>query len=222
MCKNFISLLLIFNSCYIIPSQTARILSVFPSPSKSHLMIHSAIAQTLADDGHEVTVIATLPNIYPQANYTYIEIEGAMFLTHFAQKMLNKPAHIYSTYNGAVKHLLGVANNTLNQNKMLDFLDRHKAGDFDVIILGYCLEDFILGLGAHFQCPIVLSFMIQPIFPIHAMVGNPLEVSYVPTLYSGLTQPMDFVGRVKNFLAHGYEQVILNNLAKWHMDKYYR
>ncbi|KNC25155.1 hypothetical protein FF38_08248 [Lucilia cuprina] len=222
MLKLVFFLMSLLTSAYYAPTQAARILAVFPSPSKSHLLIHCAIAETLAADGHEVTVIATLPNMYAQAKYHYLQVDGAMFLTNFAQEMLEKPAHIYGKFNGAVSHLLQVANDTLNHNKMLHFLHNHKAGDFDALILGYCLDDFVLGLGAHFQCPIILSFMIQPIFPIQHMLANPLQASYVPTLYSGLRQPMDFVERIKNFLAHGYEQMILFQLMKWKMKKYYR
>ena len=206
----------------VLQTQSARILGVFPSPSKSHLLIHCAVADALAEAGHEVTVIGTVPNIRKQAKYKFIHIEGQMFTSSFAQEMLNKPTSIYRKLNGIVTHVIDMANSTLNEPKMLNFLQTHKPGDFDVVILGYFFNDFMLGIGAHFHCPIILTFMIQSIFPINHIIANPLEASYVPTLYSGYKQPMDFADRVKNFLAIGFEQTMLFTTMKSGFEKMYR
>ncbi|XP_065364273.1 UDP-glycosyltransferase UGT5-like isoform X2 [Calliphora vicina] len=205
----------------VMQSQAARILGVFPSPSKSHVLIHCAVADALAEAGHEVTVISSVPNMFKKAKYKFMHVEAAMFDSNFAQEMLNKPASIYRKFNGIISHVIDMANDTFNQPKILDFLHNHKAGDFDAVILGYFMNDFMLGFGAHFQCPIILSFMVQPIFPINKMIGNPLEASYVPTLYSGFKQPMDFVSRVKNLLANGFEQLVLGNLMQRKLDRMY-
>ncbi|XP_037814382.1 UDP-glycosyltransferase UGT5-like isoform X2 [Lucilia sericata] len=205
----------------VIQSQAARILGVFPSPSKSHVLIHCAVADALAEAGHEVTVIATVPNMIKKAKYKFLHVEGPMFDSNFAQEMLNKPASIYRKFNGIISHVIDMANDTMNQPKILNFLQTHNPGDFDAVILGYFMNDFMLGFGAHFQCPIILSFMVQPIFPINKMIGNPLEASYVPTLYSGYKQPMDFASRVKNFLANGFEHLVLRNLMQRKLERMY-
>lgn len=214
--------LVILSVCVVGQTQAARILGVFPSPSKSHVLIHCAVADALAESGHEVTVLASVPNMFKKSKYNFIHIPGEMFDNNFAQEMLNKPSSIYKKFNGIISHVIVMANNTFNQPKMLHFLQTHKAGDFDVIILGYFFNDFMLGLSAHFQCPIVLSFMVQPIFPINQVIGNPLEAAYVPTLYSGFKQPMNFASRVKNFLANGFEQMVLTNLMQRKFSEMYR
>ncbi|KAI8117776.1 UDP-glucuronosyltransferase 1-6 [Lucilia cuprina] len=216
-----ISILVSIACCAVIQCQAARILGVFPSPSKSHVLIHCAVADALAEAGHEVTVIATVPNMLKKAKYNFLHVEGAMFDSNFAQEMLNKPASIYRKFNGIISHVIDMANVTMNQPKIQNFLQTHKAGDFDAVILGYFMNDFMLGFGAHFQCPIILSFMVQPIFPINKMIGNPLEASYVPTLYSGYKQPMDFASRVKNFLANGFEHLVLGNLMQRKLETMY-
>lgn len=206
----------------ITQSQGARILGIFPSPSKSHVLIHCAVADTLAEAGHDVTVLATVPNMFQKSKYKFIHVEGAMFDSNFAQEMLNKPGSIYRKLNGIVSHVIDMANNTMNQPRMLNFLNTHKAGDFDVVILGYFMNEFMLGFGAHFQCPIILSWMVQPILSINTMIGNPIEASYVPTLYSGFKQPMDFPSRVKNLLANGFEGIVLGMLKQMKLEKMYR
>lgn len=203
-------------------TESARILGLFPSPSKSHLLIHCAIADTLAEAGHDVTVIATVPNIYERAKYKYIHVQGAMYDNKFANDMVNKPAPAYVKFYHTMSSVMTMANATLNHPTMQEFLSTHKAGDFDLIILGYFMNDFVLGIGAHFQCPVIVSFMVQPIFPINRMIANPLEPSYVPTLFSGVRQPLDFWGRLKNLFSIAVEEGILMNLLKWNVEKLYR
>ncbi|XP_075158855.1 UDP-glycosyltransferase UGT4-like isoform X3 [Haematobia irritans] len=206
-------------------NEASRILGVFPSPSKSHLLIHCAVAKALADAGHDVTVVATTndgkaPHL--NAPYTFVGIEGPMFDSSFTQEMVNRPLPIYRRVQSILEQIFTMANETMNHSKMLEFLQTHKAGDYDLLILGYFMNDFMLGLGAHFECPIVLSFMVQPIFPINRMLGNPPETSYVPNLYTGLKQPLTFWSRVRNFLSSIFEQHILSALVQWKVKSLYR
>ncbi|CAD7078257.1 unnamed protein product [Hermetia illucens] len=59
---------------------------------------------------------------------------------------------------------------------------------------------FQIGVAAHFKCPIVMSFMQRPMRLVNTIVGNPLEVTYVPEVFVGNVQPLGFFDRVKNFL----------------------
>lgn len=209
-------------------NEASRILCVFPSPSKSHLLIHLAIAEALADAGHEVTVVATIAtnssiiNTKSPQNYQLLTIEGPTFDLAFAQQMVKRHLPLHQRVFRILEQIFDLANATMNHPKMLNFLNSHKAGDFDAVILGYFMKDFMLGLGAHFQCPLIMSFMIQPIFPINRMLGNPPETSYVPNLYTGLRQPMNFWARVKNQLSSLFEQQVLAAIMAWKVDKLYR
>ncbi|XP_037814381.1 UDP-glycosyltransferase UGT5-like isoform X1 [Lucilia sericata] len=219
---SFIGLSLVLASLFVPQTQAARILGLFPSPSKSHLLIHCAVADTLAEAGHDVTVISTVPNLYKRAKYNFIHVQGAMYDDKFANKMVNKPAPAYVKFYNVMSSVMTMANTTINHPTIQDFLQQHKAGDFDLVILGYFMNDFFLGIGAHFQCPVIVSFMVQPIFPINNMIANPLEASYVPTIFSGVRQPMDFWSRVKNMLSVAIEEVVLMNVLRSNMNKMYR
>lgn len=200
----------------------ARILAVFPAPAKSHLLIHSSIAQTLAADDHNVTVIALFPDILSNTQYTsYIHIDGKPIDPSITKDMM-EPKPFYMKISQLLNTVFDSANDTMNHSKMQDFLQKHKPGDFDLIILGYFMNDFMLGLGAHFQCPIVISFMVQPIVPINEMIGNPLEISYVPSLLMDIRPPMTFGIRIKNFIAIGFERWIMGSLMKWKNNQLYR
>ncbi|XP_073828367.1 UDP-glycosyltransferase UGT4-like [Musca autumnalis] len=219
---NIISILFVLLAIAVIPNESARILSIFPSPSLSHLFIHFSVAETLAKDGHNVTVIATAPNPYKNPDIKYIYLKEPMFDAEFARKMVNKPSPIYVKLAHNFGLVLDMTNNTLNNPLMQQFLRDHKAGDFDLVLLGYGMNDFIFGLGAHFQCPMVLSFMVQSVFTTNSMVGNPAEAAYVPTLFAEQKQPMDFPARVKNFLSSLYENVIFKEMLSRKSQRYYR
>lgn len=203
-------------------SEAARILGLFPSPSKSHLIIHTAIAETLAEAGHDVTVIGLFPNLNKKAKYHYIHIDSEKIDNAFTQNMIDKPEPVYKKFPAMIEQMSKKANITMHDPKMLEFLKNHKAGDFDAMIFGYFMNDFMLGLGAHFQCPIIVSFMIQPIFAINTLVGNPSEHSYVPTLFGNIEQPMNFMERVKNYLLTIVEQNLLQTYMNRKMQEIYR
>lgn len=203
-------------------TQASRILGVFSSPSKSHLIIHSTIAETLAAAGHDVTVIGSFPNILPKAHYKYMQIEGFQFDKSFAQRFVDKPQPIYRAFGGMLSTIMETANGTMQHSKMQEFLRTHKAGAFDVLLLGYFMNDFMLGLGAHFQCPIVLSFMVRPVFALNTLVGNPMEQSYVPTLFGNFVQPMAFMDRVKNYLTTFMEHSVIAVYMKQKQLEMYR
>ncbi|XP_054086910.1 uncharacterized protein LOC105208779 [Zeugodacus cucurbitae] len=202
----------------------ARILGFFSTQSKSHTLIHAAIADTLARAGHDVTVIAVSKNVYPQAHYKFIEIElgiDAQYQHNTLQNMVNKPKPFYISFFNLAESLNFAVNRTLNHPKMQDFLRRHGAGAFDLVLLGYTGNDFAMGLGAHFGCPIILSFMVQPIFTINQLVGNPSEHAYAPPLLSNLKAPLTFWERVLSFLANFFEQWIMLPIFEINLLKLY-
>uniref|UniRef100_A0A1I8QE74 UDP-glycosyltransferases domain-containing protein n=1 Tax=Stomoxys calcitrans TaxID=35570 RepID=A0A1I8QE74_STOCA len=200
----------------------ARILVVVPAPSKSHLMIHASVAETLAADGHNVTMIAVFPDVLKNTHFSkYIHIEGKPFDQSFTAEMVNKPQPFYKKMAPMMTLIFDHAHETINSPKMQEFLQTHGPGDFDLLILGYFMNDFMLGLGAHFQCPVVISFMIQPVGPINDMVRNPFEVAYVPSLAMDVRPPMNFGGRLKNFLAIGFERIVMGGLMSYKNKQFY-
>lgn len=203
----------------------ARILGFFPTPSKSHMLIHGAVADTLARAGHDVTVIGISKNIYPNAKYKFIEIklnEAAEFHSSILQNMVNKPKPIYINLFSLADSFGSTVNRTLSHPKMKDFLRTHGAGAFDLVLLGYIFNDFAMGLGAHFDCPIILSFVIQTVFSTNFLVGNPSEYTYVPTMLSNTKQPLTFWWRVLSFFDNFFEQWIVSPTFEIKMSKIYR
>lgn len=207
----FISRLFLFALCAH-NTETARILGFFSTPSKSHTLIHAAIADTLASAGHNVTVVAVSENVYPNAKYEFIKIDleaGAQFDRATLTKWVNRPQPFYLRAFNLVSSFIDTGNRTLSHPKMREFLRAHGEGAFDLILLGYTFNDYAMGLGAHFRCPIVASFMVQPLFALDRLVANPAEHAYAPMMLSNLRAPLNFWGRVQNYLGNLLEQWIM-------------
>lgn len=69
---------------------------------------------------------------------------------------------------------------------------------FDLVILGYAMNEFLLGFGAHFNCPIIVMFANGHIKPLNDLVGNPTGNSYIPHILLGWNGPMTFLKRIEN------------------------
>lgn len=199
----------------------ARILGFFPSPSKSHLIVHAAIADALANAGHDVTVIASTKNAYPNAKYKYIQINGTGFGSAMLTGMINDSAPLYRKFDGMVRAISKSANESITNPRVQRFLEEHRAGAFDLLILGYFMNEFHLGLAMHFQCPIIVSFSAQPMIAIHQLLGNPSEAAYVPTLLSNLVQRMDFFARMKNYVVTLFEEFGVVRLMRQQQQELY-
>uniref|UniRef100_A0A0A1X9I7 UDP-glucuronosyltransferase 2B33 n=1 Tax=Zeugodacus cucurbitae TaxID=28588 RepID=A0A0A1X9I7_ZEUCU len=201
--------------------EAARILGFFASPSKSHIIVHCAVADALAQAGHNVTVIASGPNVRRQAKYKYIELDTIGDHPLMSTDMVNKRKYFWQRFGSLLDTISTNANETQHHKRVQQFLQEHRAGDFDLLLFGYFMNDFQLGLAGHFRCPIVVSFMIQPIYAVNLYVGNPSESAYVPGIFGYLVQPMKFLERVKNKIVAYIEEIIIQNMLDSYTSKYY-
>lgn len=94
--------------------------------------------------------------------------------------------------------------------------------EFDLVLVEGIFGDPLFGLGAHFQCPIVVMNSFEPQKPLNDLVGNPSPFSYVSSIFAGLKFPMSFLNRVQNFLAHLLIPVTFELFADSDMNDIYR
>ncbi|XP_055841744.1 UDP-glycosyltransferase UGT5-like [Episyrphus balteatus] len=209
---------LILLSIILTFSDSARILGLFPTHSKSHLIVHSAIADALAERGHNVTVVSTLPSVTKNPQYRYIQLD--VQYPNFFTEMLKNPLPWYKRFTGFIDFVSGYANASLNQPQLKKLMAEES---FDLVIQGYFFNEFLLGVAAHFKCPVIMSFTVRPFPYVNKLMGNPLELSYVPSLVGGGKQPMGFFDRLKNFLfivffENGIEEIY----GQWRQSVLYR
>lgn len=78
---------------------------------------------------------------------------------------------------------------------------------FDLVILGWCINDFLFGIASHFNAPLVLSVPNRPNSFIRQFTGNPNGISYVPAAFgsSAANKPMSFKERLANYVGVSFE-----------------
>lgn len=79
----------------------------------------------------------------------------------------------------------------------------------------------LLGLGAHFKCPVVVLSTEQQNGMLSSLVGNPSAQSSVPNAWLGNVANMDLKHRAKNFFLTIAERLIMT-YSHGKDNKYYR
>lgn len=202
---------------------SAKILGVFTSPAKSHLIIHTSVIKALADKGHDVTIITTVPVNDKVKNYRHILVPGFGFSeeqkTQIIKSKIEKPKPFWMEFTDILPKILPISNASLYSPEVQKLM---KDETFDLMILGYFFNDFQLGLAAHFKCPVIINFMIQPFTQLVDISGTPRELAYVPNLFTGIKQPMGFSQRLYNFFYTEILEGALHKWADWQQEKYYK
>ncbi|CAD7078266.1 unnamed protein product [Hermetia illucens] len=172
-------------------SHSARILGLFPSPAKSHLIVHMNAIRPMIERGHDVTIVTTIPVKEPNLKFRHIKAEqpnlDLSVISQNAKGFLNTMKLMAKVTN----NLLNLTNLTLNSPEMQKLMKE---------------ESFDLG---------------SPLQHISKLMGNPLELSYVPDLLTGLQQPMGFFDWVLNYVFSGVEFLLLQYM-NYRMDQYYK
>ena len=122
------------------------------------------------------------------------------------------------TLNRVSKILAKIGNNTLQYSGVKELMKNEK---FDLIILGYYMNEYMLGLGDHFKCPTILFSATNLLTSLLMATGNPfsLEASNHFLLQG---QEHDFLGRFKNFLMHAFDFIVLSSYFEYYGKEVYR
>uniref|UniRef100_A0A0A1WXX1 UDP-glucuronosyltransferase 2A3 n=1 Tax=Zeugodacus cucurbitae TaxID=28588 RepID=A0A0A1WXX1_ZEUCU len=176
------------------------------------MLLHCNVAEQLARVGHEVTVIGIIDNVYPNATYKYIHLQlpdGGILDDNALRSVINTRHSLVKSLIVTTGEYMRMANETMWQPTMREFLRENRANSFDLLLFGFVMNEFQLGLAAHFQCPIVVLWVVRPVLQVNRFVGNPLEMAYVPNLSSHLQQPFNFLQRVNNYVTAWMEFALM-------------
>ncbi|XP_064546674.1 UDP-glucosyltransferase 2-like isoform X2 [Drosophila montana] len=185
----------------------ANILGVFTSHSPSHLIIHMSVMKALAEEGHNVTVVST-----SQPKVTHKSIKHIVIpLTAAEEKVISdgmtamakeKPSMVTTMKSlfGSLSMLIYKQVDVLEDKRLTD-LYKNKDNKFDAVVVGFFFNFYQVGLGAKFNCPLILSWTGAPMLQINDAVGNPELVATVPSMNVPVLpgQVMDFKKRLANF-----------------------
>lgn len=210
----FVAILAILVAGY----ECSRILVIYPTVSQSHIIPLQTLTLALADKGHDITFVSTYPSGKKVKNYREIKIPfdeaDKEFLSEIARDPKGKGFFYMFPRMTSLIYRLG--NDTLQMKEMKKLMKEEK---FDLLIVGFFMTEFVLGIADHFKCPSILFSPAGAFSVMNQAVGNPLGVSGTPHLMVPLKK-MDFVGRVKTFLAYSAE-VLITEFFKYRAKQVY-
>lgn len=197
-------------------AESAKIVCVFPTASKSHVLGVQALLKELAHRSHEVTMVSAFPLKKPPKNYrdVYVPIEDA-FSTIMSDFMQGESRNMLKLFPKILSAAQVSSNVTLNSPEVLKLADEQ----FDLAIVGYFMNGFVIGVGQLFRCPTVLYFSAGG-SGLTNVVGNPAEVAAVPHMLLGYRNPMTFFDRVANTLINGVEKIMLQYIRYTELPYY--
>lgn len=152
----------------------------------------------------------------PVKNYREIYIPADDYVHRMSKSFLEKPPNIFKTMPEMIRNLMKTTNDTINDPKFLAI----KNEQFDLVITGLFVADFMLGFGPHFNAPTVALWSAGLTKMTSDLVGNPRALEAVPHLMLGPQEQMGFVSRFKNLLIGTVENAIVQ-YSIYQQKKYY-
>lgn len=191
---------------------------------QSHFIVEEPLMRALARRGHDVTVVSSISQHQgPIENYRYIDLSDSINgtsshnIASAAVQSTDEKSSIFK-YFTVFKTLAGYSMNLLKHPKFLPLKNEH----FDLVIIGWCLNDYVLGLSGHFRCPSVIITANVNFYPIRLFSGNPSSASTIPSIMMEVSPKMAFFDRVANLFAYIVEFFMFEIVSYWYTMPNYK
>ncbi|EDV56661.2 UDP-glucuronosyltransferase 1-6 [Drosophila erecta] len=184
-------------------TQGANILGLFSSHSPSHLIIHMSVAKALVEAGHNVTVVSMLQPKVMHKDIHLIVVPMKEEQERIMEGQMTEMAGQKNSLVSTMHRLLTSMDVMINaQAELLSDprFQRIYETKFDLMILGYFINDFQLGVAHKLKVPVIIDWMSAPVPAIDMYTGNPSEMSYVPVMGTVATHPMGILKRAENLV----------------------
>ncbi|CAO1424279.1 unnamed protein product [Diamesa tonsa] len=195
-------------ACHV---ESAKILGVFPHPSKSHSILGQALFMALAKQGHEVTFINPFPMKNPPNNYRDLPLTDKRIVEVFQAEMDNSfeaneqsPLFVLKDW---FKDCALMNEYTLKDPAVQKLLNS-KTEKFDLIIIDLLANEALLGFGAHFNAPIIGMSTFGQVKYVNHMMHSPAPMSMIPHPFLSFTDRMTYSERLQNVLFNTLEDVM--------------
>lgn len=216
--KSFKVLLLIFffKSC-----ECSNILIIQTSLTKSHSLPLQILAKSLAEErNHQVTFVTPFPFNKNISNLREIVVPYDKTDLDIVNKMAEstKDKTFIEIGFSLSKVISKVGNDTLQMEETKNLMKNNK---FDLLILGYQMNEFMLGLGDHFNCSTILFSPSGMIGQLERIMGNPFSLAG-SNHFILHGKELNFIGRLRNFMLYAYDYLIIRNIFEFYGKKVYR
>jgi glucuronosyltransferase len=128
-----------------------------------------------------------------------------------------KKSEMLLNFPSFVNTFASAANETF---KTPEFQKIMKEESFDLVIVGYVINHFLLGLGDHFKCPTIVLATAGKLSIVNHLNGNLIDVAAVPYLLAPYQGTMNFPQRLKTFFIYSIDHLIAQYM-EYVNEKYY-
>lgn len=162
--------------------ESAKILGVFPYPSKSHSILGQALFNELAKRGHDITFLSPYPlKKVPYENYKDIAITSPKLFASFQEELDMCFEEIdynpFAMMKYWIDNIARMQKYTLSDPAVQELL--HSNEKFDLCIIEFLMNESLLGFGAQFGCKIIAVSTLGQVKYINDMVHSPMPLSVV-------------------------------------------
>ena len=197
----FAILLVLLVSCQI---EAAKILGVFPYPSKSHSILGQALCTELASRGHDVTYLSPYPfKKPPTKNYRDVAITAPELFAVFEEEMdasfENLNLNIVMLFKYWFDNVAKMQEAMMSDPAVQKLLKSNEK--FDICIIEFLFNESLLGFGAQFDCKIIAMSTIGQVKYINDMLHSPMPLSVTPHPLLSYTDHMNFGQRMENIIS---------------------
>ncbi|XP_018024139.1 UDP-glucosyltransferase 2 isoform X2 [Hyalella azteca] len=194
--------LLLLLSCGMY-SHGSKILVIAPLAGKSHWQFFGEIIKTLADHGHQITSLTSMPMI-SHNNVTEIDIEFDM------SPLIPNTFENRGWWAGfsMMAKVPGMCTEALSRKNVRDI----KIEEYDLVFISLFVNDCFFGLLDNTEVPVISMSPNTLVTTFHDIVGNVDFPSFVPMMTLPMKHPMTFTQRLLNTLA---------NLFSYALTKFY-
>ncbi|XP_050693304.1 UDP-glycosyltransferase UGT5-like isoform X2 [Eriocheir sinensis] len=177
------------------PERSYKILMLLPASSKSHKNVFMALAEALADRGHKIVMLTSLPSSSKNQNITEIKYE----LPHFSLKSSFERRNDGIGGLGLFKNILpAIARELYKVPAVKQLYEKRK--DFDLIAVDHLFNE--LAYPFVHEVPFITIATPGMDSRQSAVLGNALNPSYAAYLLMSYPFPMTMWQRIKNTAMH--------------------
>lgn len=168
----------------------------------------------------QITIVSGFPsdkNAKLPSNYheIYLDLDDGADINQYLADAVKKPGEsataVWKLFPLLLSMMTNRSDTVMSNQRFQQFL--HSGQKFDLVVFGWFINDYMLGVAGHFRCPSVIVSTIPAIKSLRDYTGNPAGVSSVPFMpRPNSQQRMSFFGRVLNFIVYVIEYCICNLL----------
>ncbi|XP_076174508.1 UDP-glycosyltransferase UGT5 [Ptiloglossa arizonensis] len=215
------------------PRQKLKIAAVFGHLGRSHFYVFKPLLLELAKRGHDLTVISHFPRsekeiaALPLSNYKDISLVDEKFNVYVNVIDLNTIDETSFHATKILEMLNMMASVTceigLKNPRLMEFANSGQ--HFDVVLTESFNTDCFMAVVHKLNAPFIQISTHQLMDWTIERMGISYEASYIPSLFSGLDRPMNFLGRTWNALTIVLTTTVYNTIFHWRdqsiAEKYY-